>query len=368
MKPNRLWGAVIAAAMSASMAFAGTALAQQTRTLKMQSAVPPSATTQDAFKFLAERVDKLTGGALKIDALPGGAVVPPFEILDATHKKVLDGAYGISYWWYGKNPAATLFANTPAGIAGMDAIDFIGWLYDAGGLDLWNEFYQKELKLNLVAFPSISPAPQALGWFKRPIKDLADFRGMKCRQTGIVAQLYAKMGMAVVNMPGGEILPAAERGTIDCAEWVGGIEDLRLGLHTVWKYHYTPGMHESASVAELAINKDVWDSLPEQNRDAIRSASSETFLRWSASWQRQNAEAIQEFTKANVKLLTTPPEINKAFLKTWDDFAAAEAAKNPFFKKVWESQRAYASKVVPAKRFMFPPYSLQADHYWPAKD
>ncbi|HJQ59772.1 MAG TPA: C4-dicarboxylate ABC transporter, partial [Vineibacter sp.] len=156
--------------MSASLAFAGTALAQQSRTLKMQSAVPPSATSQDAFKFFAERVDKLTAGQLKIDALPGGAVVPPFEILDATHKKVLDGAYGISYWWYGKSVTATLFANTPAGIAGMDAIDFIGWVYDGGGLELWNEFYQKELKLNLVAFPSIPPSPQALGWFKRPIK------------------------------------------------------------------------------------------------------------------------------------------------------------------------------------------------------
>ena len=191
--------------------------------------MPPSSTTQDALKFFAERVEKLTGGQLKIESLPGGAVVPPFEIMDGTHKKVIDGAWGISYWWYGKSVTATLFANTPAGIVGMDAVDFIGWVYEGGGLELWNEFYQKELKLNLVAFPSIPPSPQALGWFKRPIKDLADFRGMKCRQTGIVGQLYAKMGMAVVNMPGGEILPAAERGTIDCAEWVGGIEDLRLG-------------------------------------------------------------------------------------------------------------------------------------------
>ena len=230
MKINSLTRAALVAAVSATLAFAGTALAQQPRTLKMQSAVPPSSTTQDALKFFADRVDKLTGGNLKIDALPGGAVVPPFEILDATHKKVIDGAYGISYWWVGKNNAATLFANTPAGIFGMDAVDFIGWVYEGGGLELWNEFYQKELKLNLVAFPSIPPSPQALGWFKRPIKDLADFKGMKCRQTGIVAQLYAKMGMAVVNMPGGEILPAAERGTIDCAEWVGGVEDLRLGL------------------------------------------------------------------------------------------------------------------------------------------
>jgi TRAP-type mannitol/chloroaromatic compound transport system substrate-binding protein len=340
MKINSLATAALVAAVAATSAFTGTADAQQPRTLKMQSAVPPSSTTQDAFKFFAERVDKLTGGNLKIDALPGGAVVPPFEILDGAHKKVIDGAYGISYWWYGKSVTATLFANTPAGIFGMDAIDFIGWVYEGGGLELWNDFYQKELKLNLVAFPSIPPSPQALGWFKRPIKDLADFKGMKCRQTG----------------------------TIDCAEWVGGIEDLRLGLHTVWKYHYTPGMHESASVAELAINKDVWDSLPEQNKEAIKSATSETFLRWWASFQRQNADAIDEFVnKHGVKLLTTPPEVNQAFLKTWDEFAAAEAAKNPFFKKVYESQKAYAAKVVPAKRFMFPPYALQADHYWPVK-
>jgi TRAP-type mannitol/chloroaromatic compound transport system substrate-binding protein len=366
---GRRVAATLSAIGVAAMAVIGSADAQTPRQLKMQSAVPPSATSQEGFKFWTERVDKLTGGQLKIEPLPGGTIVPPFEIIDAAHKKVIDGAYGISYWWYGKNKAATLFSNTPAGIAGMDAIDFLGWLFEAGGLELWNEFYQKEIRLNLVAYPIIPPGPQALGWFKRPIKDLADFKGMKCRQTGIVSELYAKMGMAVVNMPGGEILPAAERGTIDCAEWVGGIEDLRLGLHTVWKNHYTPGMHESAPVGEIAINKDVWDSLPPQNREAINSAAMETFVRWWASWQKQNAEAIEEFaTKHGVKLLTTPPEINLAFLKAWDEFAAAESAKNPFFKKVYDSQKAYAAKVVPAKRFMFPPYALQANYYFPPKE
>ena len=361
-----------AAAMGALIGLAGWpaadggARAQQSRTLKMQSAVPISSTSHDGFKMLADRVEKMTGGALKIDPLPAGTIVPPFEIIDATHKKVLDGYIGISYWWYGKNKAATLFANTPAGIAGMDPIDFIGWVFEGGGLELWNEFYQKEIRLNLVAYPFFPSSPQALGWFKRPIKDLADFRGMKCRQTGIVSELYAKMGMAVVNMPGGEILPAAERGTIDCAEWVGGIEDLRLGLHTVWKHHYTPGMHESASINEVTFNKDVWESLSAPHQEIIRSAAMEVFVRWWAWWQRQNADAIEEFrTKHGVQLLTTPPEINQAFLKTWDEWAKAESEKSPFFKKVYDSQKAYAAKVVPAKRFMFPPYALQADHYFP---
>ena len=127
--------AAVVAAVCVTVATAGPAFAQQPppRVLKMQSAVPASSTTQDAFRFFADRVDKLTAGQLKIETLPGGAIVPPFEILDATHKKVIDGAYGISYWWFGKNKAATLFANTPAGIAGMDAIDFIGWVYDEVG-------------------------------------------------------------------------------------------------------------------------------------------------------------------------------------------------------------------------------------------
>ncbi len=338
------------------------------RTLKMQSTWPASLTLQDNFKYFAERVDKMTAGALKVDAAPAGQIVPAFEILDATHKKVLDGGHGISYYWIGKNKAATLFSNTPAGVVGMDHIDFIGWIYEGGGLDLWWELYQKELKLNVIAFPIMPASPQALGWFRKPIESLADFRGMKCRQTGIVAEIYAKMGMAVVNMPGGEIIPAAERGAIDCAEWVGGVEDLRLGLHSVWKNHYTPGMHESASIGELLINSEVWASLPPAQQEIIRSAVNDTFVRWSASWQKQNADAIEEMqTKHGVKILLTPPEINIAFLKAWDEVAAAESAKNPFFKKVYDSQKAYASKVVPAKRFMFPPYTLQANHYFPPK-
>jgi TRAP-type mannitol/chloroaromatic compound transport system substrate-binding protein len=361
---------LLATALAVALGFATSAGAQApaTKSFKMQSTWPASLTLQDNFKFFAERVDKLTSGQVKIEALAAGQIVPPFEILDATHKKVIDGGHGIAYYWVGKNKAATLFSNTPAGIAGMDHMDYLGWIYEAGGLDMWWEFYQKELKLNVIAFPILPASPQALGWFKRPIKNLADFKGMKCRQTGIVAEIYQKMGMQTVNMPGGEIVPSAQRGVIDCAEWVGGIEDLRLGLPQVWKYHYTPGMHESASIGELIINTDVWASFTPQQQEAVRSATLETFVRWWAKWQKQNADAIEEMkTKHGTQLLRTPPDILIAFFKAWDQIAAEESAKNPFFKKVLESQRAYASKVVPAKRFMFPPYSFAANYYWPEK-
>jgi TRAP-type mannitol/chloroaromatic compound transport system substrate-binding protein len=355
----------LAAAAIAGVAAPATAQ-QPSRTLKMQSSWPAGLTLQDGFRMLAERVDKLTAGALKIDALAAGQVVPPFEVLDATSKKVIDGAHTVSYYWVGKNKAATLFASTPAGPFGMDHTDFLGWLFEAGGLELYWEFYQKELKLNVMALPSLPASPQAFGWFKRPIKNLADFKGMKCRQTGIVAEIFQRMGMTTVNMPGGEIVPAAQRGVIDCAEWVGGIEDLRLGLPQVFKYHYTPGMHEPSVIGELLINTEVWASLPPQHQEVIRSATMEVFMRWWIRWQRQNADAIEEMrTKHGTQILRTPPDILIAFLKAWDEIAKEESAKNPFFARVLESQRAYAAKVVPAKRFMFPPYSFAANYYFP---
>jgi TRAP-type mannitol/chloroaromatic compound transport system substrate-binding protein len=363
---KKMAAALAATAVVAGLVGSAAAQAPAARTLKMQSTWPASLTLQDNFRFFAERVDKLTGGQLKIEALAAGQVVPPFEVLDATHKKVLDGAHAVSYYWVGKNKAATLFASTPAGPFGMDQMDFLGWIYEGGGLDMYWEFYQKELKLNVIAFPILPSSPQAFGWFKRPIKNLADFKGMKCRQTGIVAEIFTRMGMQTVNMPGGEIVPSAQRGVIDCAEWVGGVEDLRLGLPQVWKFHYTPGMHEPSVIGELLINSEVWASLPPQNQEAIRSAVNDTFIRWWVKWQRQNAEAIEEMrTKHGTQILRTPPDILVAFLKAWDEIAKEESAKNAFFKKVYESQRAYAGKVVPAKRFMNPPYSFAANYYFP---
>ncbi len=358
-----------AVAAVAAAFLAGGVAAQQpagVKALKMQSTWPASLTLQDNFKMFAERTEKLTSGQIKIEALAAGQVVPAFEILDATSKKVIDGGHGVAYYWVGKNKAATLFSATPAGPFGMDHFDFLGWMNEGGGMDLYWEFYRDVLKLNVVAFPIGGASPQAFGWFKRPIKNLADFKGMKCRQTGIVAEIYQRMGMQTVNMPGGEIVPSAQRGVIDCAEWVGGVEDLRLGLPQVWKYHYTPGMHESNSMLELIINSEVWASFTPQQQDAVRAAVMDTFVRWGIRWQKQNADAIEEMrTKYGTQILRTQPEILTAFLKTWDEMAAEESAKNPFFKKVLESQRVYAAKVVPAKRFMFPPYSFAANYYFP---
>jgi TRAP-type mannitol/chloroaromatic compound transport system substrate-binding protein len=355
-----------AAVMACAAAFSISAQAQQTVTLKMQATWPASLTLYENFLYFVDRVSKISGGSLKIEAMPAGQVVPAFEVLDATHKKVLDGAHSWAGYWTGKNKVSILFTGGPGGTFGMDFIDVMGWMYHGGGLELYQDFYQKELKLNLHVIPILPAGPQAFGWFKRPIKNLADFKGMKCRETGMAAEVFQRMGMQTVNMPGGEIIPSAQRGVIDCAEWVGGVEDLRLGFHNVWKYHYTPGMHENVTIGELVVNGDVWKGLSTTHKEIIQSAANETFLIWWAKWQRQNADAMKEMQeKHGVRILRTPPDILYDFLKTWDIIAAEEGAKSPFFKKTHDSQRAYASLVVPAKRFMFPPYSFAANYYFP---
>ncbi|MSQ18084.1 MAG: TRAP transporter substrate-binding protein [Betaproteobacteria bacterium] len=359
----RLAGAV---ALASGLAVTPVAAQQATTTLKMQATWPASLTLYENFTYWAERVSKLSAGTMKIDTMPAGQVVPPFEVLDATHKKVIDGAHAWAGYWTGKNKVSILFTGGPGGTFGMDMIDYMGWMYQGGGWDLYQEFYQKILNLNVVVYPILPSGPQAFGWFKRPIKNLADMKGMKCRQTGMAAEVWQRMGMTTVNMPGGEIIPAAQRGVIDCAEWIGGVEDLRLGFHTVWKYHYTPGVHENTTVGEIIFNGDVWKSLTNQQQEWVKSAANETFIIWWAKWQRQNADAMKEMReKHGVQILRTPTDILLQFLKTWDEIAKEESAKSPFFKKVLDSQRAYAELVVPTKRFMFPPYSFVADYYWP---
>jgi len=357
---------VAAAAIAAAFCVGAHAQAPAAKSVKMQSTWPASNTLQDHFRIFAERVDKLTQGGIKIEAMPAGQIVPAFEVLDATNKKVLDGWHAISYYWVGKNPAAALFAGPPGGPFGMDHMDWLGWLYVGGGLEMWREFYQKDLKLNVIVWPAHPSSPQALGWFKKPLRSVADLKGLKCRQTGLNAEVYQKLGESVVNMAGGEIVPAAQRGVIDCAEWVGGVEDLRLGLHTVFKYHYTPGMHENNSVGELGFNLDVWKSFTPAQQEAVNSAVKDSFITWLTQWQKQNADAIEELVKKHgVQIRRTPPDILIASLKAWDEVAAENSKKSETFRKVYESQRAYAAKVVPAKRYMFPPYSFAANYYWP---
>lgn len=350
--------------------FAATlpAAAQGISKLRVQSAFPSSSLIFESSKYWAERVKAMTGGKLVIDLLPAGSVVPPFEVLDAVHKGVIDGAHASAAYWVGKNRSATLFGPAPGGPFGMDMMDYYGWLYEGGGLQFYRDFYQKELKRKVFVVPMGSAANQVLGWFKKPVKNWEDLKGRKCRETGIGAEVFSKSGMSTVNIPGGEIIPAGERGVIECAEFVGPAEDMKIGFQAIWKYLYMPSIHENATVLELLFNTDVWNKLSPEQREIIQSAAWEATMRSQIVSNKLNADALIELrTKHGVNIERTPPDILPKILAAWDEIAKAEEAKNPYFKKVYDSQKAFASKVVPARRAVYAPYNVGADYYWPEK-
>lgn len=358
-------GLAAAALLAAGLA---PGLASAQTKLRIQSTFPQSSLIWESGKFWADRVNAMAGGKLVVEMLPPGAVVPPFESLDAVSKKVVDGAHSAPAYWVGKNRAASLFGPAPGGPFGIDMMDYMGWIYEGGGQELYNEFYQKELKANVVPVPLTAVSQQALGWFKTPVKDWADLKGRKCRHTGITAEVFGKAGVTPVNLPGGEIIPAGERGVIDCAEFTGPADDMKIGFHTIWKNFYPSSTHEPATVLELLINGDVWKSLSPDLRAIIQSAAVEATLRSETTKNRLNAAALKEMQeKHGVKVHATPPDILKKTLETWDAIAKEEVAKNPFFAKVYNAQRSWASGVVPARRVTNVPYDLAASHYWSAK-
>lgn len=365
MKLRSWLAAGVAACLSAALA-AGPATAQTPIKLRFQASFPSSSFIFENVKWWTERVKVLSGGRLEIELLPAGALVPAFEVLDAVHKQVIDGGHTAAAYWVGKHRAAALFGPAPGGPFGMDMLDYMGWIYDGGGMELYKQLYQVELKRNVVPIPLTSVANQVLGWFKNPVKSWEDLKGRKCRQTGLTAEVFSKAGMAPVNMPGGEIVPAGERGVIECGEWVGPGEDMKIGFQTVWKNYYMPSTHEPATVLELLINGDTWNKLTPDLQAIIVSTAWEATFRSQTQLNKLNAEALKELRdKHGVKIQRTPDDILKKILEAWDQIAKEEEAKNPFFKKVYDSQRAYAAEIVPARRFVYAPYNLGADHYWP---
>ena len=343
--------------------------AQAPQKLRFQASFPPSSLIFENLKFWAERVKAMSGGRLEIEVAPAGTIVPAFEVLDAVHKKVIDGGHTAAAYWVGKQRAATLFGPAPGGPFGMDMMDYMGWIYDGGGLELYRELYQDQLKRDVIPIPMTSVANQVLGWFKRPVANWEDLKGRKCRETGITAEVFSKSGMSPVNMPGGEIVPAGERGVIECGEWVGPAEDMKIGFQSVWKHYYMPSTHEPATVLELLINADVWKGLKPDLQEIMKSATWEATFRSQTIMNKLNAEALKELReKHGVKIERTPEDILRKTLEAWDQIAKDESDKNPFFKKVYDvAARLCLGSGAGASRFVIPPYAAGADYYWPEK-
>ncbi len=357
-----------AAALVAGFALAASAQAQAPKTLTMQASWPASSMFMDNFNLFAERVNKTTGGKLQIKALAAGTIVPAFEVTDATHKGVIDGAHTWSGYLIGKHPAAVLFTGGPGGPFGMDIFDHLGWFYDGGGQQLMDEWFETIIKRDVISLPIMPFTPQMFGWFKQPFTGWQDLKGRKMRAVGMNAQILSAAGASVVSMPGGEIVPAAQRGVVDAAEWCCPAEDIKLGFHNVWKYYYMPSMHEMTEVSDLILSKAMWKGLSAEQQEIIKMASTEVYLRWWLTYSRENAKTLHEMrTKHGVNVRRTPNDVLIKQLETWDQVREKFAKEDAFFAKVMESQRKYAENVVPARMAMYPAYSFAADYYWRKK-
>ena len=359
---RQLLSAVAAALLLAAVP---QAQAQSKFNLKGQSTHPASSNLHLVFVKWAEEIEKMSAGRVKIAALPAGAVVPAFETFDAASRGVIDVGAGTLGYILGKSLAGIPLSHGP--VFGMDGVDYYGWYLDGGGMKLLEEYYTSIVKLNLVGFPVPTDYPQGLGWFKKPIRSLADLKGMKYRIFGIGAETYGRLGVAVVTLPGGEIVPAMERGVIQGAEWINCEEDRKLGLHKVAKHYYAPGMHEPITGGQLIFNKDVWKKLPADMQEMSKAAAIYATQMRNMALKHETAEACKDLIKQGVQMHRTPDEILRNFLNEWEKIQAEYAAKNPFYKKVIESQRKYAETIVPYRLSWYPAYNFAGEYYWKDK-
>jgi TRAP-type mannitol/chloroaromatic compound transport system substrate-binding protein len=345
-KPARrkfLTGAAAAAGGAAALGFPMIVKSQSPIVLKMQGAWG----AKDIFNEMAEeyvkRVNDMAGGRLRIDYLVAGAVVKPFEVMDATSKGVLDGAHSVPVYWYGKSKVASLFGSGP--INGMDAHQTLAWIYRGGGLQLYNELLPK-LGLNCVGFFAMPMPTQPLGWFKKPISDAKQLKGLKYRTVGLAADLFQEMGAKVTQLPGGEIIPALERGVIDAFEFNNPTSDMRFGAQDVIKNYMMGSYHQAMEFFEIVFNKNKFNALPKDLQAilqyAAEAANSSNY--WTAM-DNYSRDLQDLMNKHKVKVIRTPKSIFQEQLKAWDVLTARLSKEDPFFAKVVASQRDFARRV-----------------------
>ena len=339
-----LTGAAAATAGVATLGFPMIAKAQGPIKMRWQSTWPTKDIFHEYALDFAKKVNDMTGGDLLIEVLPAGAVVPAFNLLDAVSKGTLDGGHGVQVYHYGKQNALALWGSGPG--FGMDANMMLAWHKYGGGKELLAKVYAS-IGANVVSFPYGPMATQPLGWFKKPITKIEDFKGMKFRTVGISIDVFTGLGAAVNALPGGEIVPALDRGLLDGAEFNNASSDRLLGFPDVSKVCMLQSYHQNAEVFEITFNKTKFDALPATMKaiieNAVEAASSDM---WWKSCDRYSQDYIELQTKDKVKFYKTPDAILAKQLVAYDETVAKKSAENPLFKEVVESQKKFAERVV----------------------
>ena len=349
-------GAAAAGAMAAPMV--STA---QTTSLRFQSTWPSKDIFHEYASDFAKKINEMAGNRLKIEVLPAGAVVPAFQLLDAVAKGTLDGGHGVVAYHYGKNSALALWGSGPG--YGMDPNMLLSWHNYGGGEQLLEEIY-KSLNLDVVSF-LYGPMPtQPFGWFKKPIARVDDVKGVKFRTVGLAVDMYSDMGAAVNPLPGGEIVPALDRGLIDGAEFNNASSDRLLGFPDVVKNCMLQSFHQSTEQFEILFNKGKYSGLAPELKKIIDYAvqASSADMSWKAI--DRNSKDYIELKKAGVNFYKTPDAVLKAQLDSWDKVIAKKSAENPAFKKVLDSQKAFAQRAGAWQNDYLVDFKMAYNHYF----
>jgi len=353
--------AVAAGAMTAPM----IGSAQGVTTLRFQSTWPSKDIFHEYALDFAKKVNDMTGGELRIEVLPAGAVVPAFGLFEAVSKGTLDGGHGVLGYHYGKQNALALWNSGPA--FGMDANMLLAWHKYGGGRELLDKLYAS-IGGNVVTFLSGPMATQPLGWFKKPVTKAEDFKGLKFRTNGLAIDLFTAMGAAVNALPGGEIVPAMDRGLLDGAEFNNATSDRVLGFPDVSKVCMLQSYHQSAETFEITFNKPKYDGLNPKFKaiiaNAVEAASAD--MSWK-SVDRYSKDYIELQTKDKVKFYKTPDTILQAQLKIWDSILEKKSAENPLFKEIVASQKAFAERAVKWDQDTNVSRRMAVNHFFGAK-
>jgi TRAP-type mannitol/chloroaromatic compound transport system substrate-binding protein len=355
-----LLGAGVAGAAAVAMPQVSRA---QTVTLKMQTSWPATDIFTEFAQQYIERVNTMAAGRLKIDLLHGGAIVHPFQVFDGVHGGQIDAAHTVTVYWYGKHKAASLFGTGP--VFGFNANEGLGWIHNGGGKELFEELQTQIMKVNIKSFFAMPMPTQPLGWFKRPVTRAEDLKGLKYRTVGLAADLFQAMGVSVAQLPGGEIVPAMERGVIDAFEFNNPTSDRRFGSANVAKNYMLGSHHQATEYFEIMFNRTKFNTLPKEQQAILQYAAEATSSanEWRAMDQySSDLQALVEKDKVNV--IRTPQSVFDAQIRAWDGLIA-KLEEDAFMKKVMDSQRDWVRRVVFYNLHNSTDYKGAYDHHFP---
>ncbi|MBO8173220.1 MAG: TRAP transporter substrate-binding protein DctP [Bacillaceae bacterium] len=327
-----------------------TVAAGKTYKWTLATSWPSGLILQDMATQFAEEVKIASGGRLIVEVHPGGSIVGPLEVMDAANAGTIDAFHSTPGYWAGKAPASTLFMSVPMG---FEPFMYLTWLYEKDGLELWQETYDKA-GFNVKVIPLGITHPELLAHSHKPLESPEDFKGLKHRAAGDPAQIFKQMGVSVTTVPGSEVYPSLERNVIDSAEFSTPAVNNQLGFQEVTEYFSGPGMHQTACVFELTINKDSWNELPDDLKRAVEiAARSVTLSSWAHDFS-ESVKALKEFEKAGSKPVRVSDEVQREYRKLAWKFMDEKGQEHEMYGKVWNSIKAHYKEFVEYENFMVP--------------